>query len=281
MEYRFELRKGSKKDKCPNCGRKTFVPYLDKKTGNAAGEKYGRCERINECNYILYPKADKNDKWEAPEPKPYEPPKPTDYVDRELVEATFTAFQNNVFFMWLVEIFGREQAFELQAKYNIGTAANGGTIFWQQDRHGNFRTGKVIYYTPNGKRSKAQNGWFVHKKIREDFNFKQCFFGLHLVDGTKPVALCESEKTAVLMSVYNPEFIWIASGGSEMLAPGRLAELKRLDVVFADNGQAAKWRSKIDLHFPDVRFDISVDAAVCRGEIEVGSDIYDLVSLKK
>lgn len=278
MDYKFSLRKGSKKETCPNCGKRTFVPYIDNATGREAGEQYGRCERINSCKYLLYPKIDKQE-WQRPEPKPFVSERPTDYVRKSIVEETFKEFQKNVFFMYLIKIFGREQAFELQAKYNIGTARDGGTIFWQQDKWERFRTAKIMYYKQNGRRDKNRFSWFVHKKIKEDFNYKQCFFGLHLTTKDKPVALCESEKTAIMMSVFMPEFTWVASGGSEMLNVERLSELPRLDMVFADNGQREKWEQKTKL-FDGRKMDLSVDFAVANGELPEGSDILDLYLLK-
>lgn len=278
-EYRYELRKGSKHDECPNCRKTTFKPYIDKKTNKEAGNIYGVCERINQCGYSNYPKANKKDEWEPPV-KPYVPPVPIEYIPKELVEKTFHDFRSNVFFQYLVKTFGGEKAMELQAKYNIGTAKHGGTIFWQQDLLGRFRTGKVMYYSENGKRDKARHSWFTHSKIKPDFNFRQCFFGLHLVSNGHPVALCESEKTAVLMSVYMPEFTWIASGGSEMLNIQRLNELPRLDKVFADGGQFDKWEMKTR-GFAGRQMDVSVDKAIREGLIPEGSDILDLIQITK
>ena len=278
-QYRYELRKGSKKDECPECRKKSFVPYIDKKDGKPAGERYGRCERINQCGYSNYPKASKSDNYEPPI-KPYVPPLPIEYIPKELVEKTFHDFKSNVFFQYLVKTFGGERAMELQSKYNIGTAKHGGTIFWQQDLLGRFRTGKVMYYRDNGKRDKARHSWFTHSKIKPDFNFRQCFFGLHLVSKDHPVALCESEKTAVLMSVYMPEFTWVASGGSEMLNIQRLNELPRLDKVFADGGQFEKWEMKTR-GFIVRQMDMSVDKAIREGSLQEGSDILDLIQLTK
>lgn len=278
-EYRFELRKGSKKDECPNCGKKSFVPYVDKKNRKEAGSKYGRCERLNKCGYTLYPKADKNDEWEPPVRK-YEPPKPTDYIPIELFQKTLAYYDNNTFAKYLTLMFGVDKAKELIDKYNIGTANHNGTIYWQKDLHSMVRTGKVMYYNLNGKRSKTKSSWFAHSKISHDFNFKQCFFGLHLVSKDYPVALCESEKTAVLMSVYMPEFTWVASGGSEMLNIQRLNELPRLDMVFPDGGQFEKWEMKTR-HFVGRKIDLSVDKAIKEGLIPEGSDILDLYLLKK
>ena len=107
-----------------------------------------------------------------------------------------------------------------------------------------------------------------------DFNYRQCFFGLHLVDGEKPVALCESEKTAVMMSVFMPEYTWIASGGSEMLSMERLSELKRLDMVLQITA-VKKWEHKTR-HF-NREMDVTVDQAVQSGVLPDGADILDLM----
>lgn len=267
---------GSKKFFCPNCNKKTFVPYVVTGTKNIVDSaKYGRCERVNSCRYSLYPKFG-NDEITSSRYIPLAPEeiKPLNFVDKDLMQATFNEFKSNTFFMYLVKLFGIEKAYQLQEDYNIGTAKGGGTIFWQQDREQSIRTGKVMYYNSNGKRNKDRMSWFVHKKISEDFNYRQCFFGLHLTLTDKPVALCESEKTAIIMSVFEPSYTWIASGGSEMLNDKRLLELPRLDKVYADNGQLEKWERKTRAFEPEM--DISVDDAVKNGILKEGDDILDL-----
>jgi hypothetical protein len=276
-KFKYSLQKGSKHVICPNCQKKTFKRYVDNITGEIAGEMYGRCERINSCGYNRYPKLEAWEKddlnsWTPPAPQP---PKPLDYIPKDLVSATFNQYKTNVFYMWLVKLFGIDKADNLRTDYNIGTAKGGGTIFWQEDRNGNIRTGKVMYYHPNGKRIKERNSWFLHSRIKEDFNYRQCFFGLHLTTPDKPVALCESEKTAILMSVFMPEYTWVASGGSEMLNLQRLNELPRLDMVFPDNGQFEKWEQKTRI-FANRQMDLSVDRAVENGLISEGDDILDL-----
>lgn len=281
MNYKYKLEAGSKHIICPNCGKKTFKCYVDSVTGERVNPaKWGRCERILSCSYHRYPKikdGDIDSSHYVPE-RAFIAPKPIDFVDKEIVEATFNQYKTNVFYMWLVKLFGAEVADNLRTDYNIGTAKGNGVIFWQEDRNGNVRTGKVMYYHPNGKRIKERNSWFLHSRIKEDFNYRQCFFGLHLTTPDKPVALCESEKTAILMSVFMPEYTWVASGGSEMLNLQRLNELPRLDMVFADHGQFKKWEHKTR-HF-NREMDVTVDQAVKAGTLPDGADILDLM-LKK
>lgn len=277
MDYKYSLRNGSKKDECPSCGKKTFKPYVDTVSKKEVSPKFGRCERVNSCGYSIYPNIDKDFKLE-PRNTVFEPIKPIEYISKEIVEKTFNDFKSNVFFNYLTKTFGGQKAMELQEKYNIGTAKGGGCIFWQQDSKGLFRTGKVMYYGENGKRDKNKMSWFVHKKIKDDFNFQQCFFGLHLVDGKSKVALCESEKTAVLMSVYMPEYTWVSAGGSEMVNSIRLNELSRLDKVFPDGGMFEKWEQKTRF-FESRQMDLTVELASVNGLIPNGSDILDLIQL--
>lgn len=276
--YRYHLQKSSKHIICPNCGKKTFKPYVDSVTGEVVNpSKWGRCERIQHCSYHRYPKIKENDiesSHYVPE-MAFIAPKPLDYVPKDLVSATFNQYKTNVFYMWLVKLFGIDKADSLRTDYNIGTAKGNGTIFWQEDRNGNVRTGKVMYYHPNGKRIKERNSWFLHSRIKEDFNYRQCFFGLHLTTPDKTVALCESEKTAILMSVFMPEYTWVASGGSEMLNLQRLNELPRLDMVFADHGQFKKWEHSTR-HF-NREMDVTVEQAVRSGILPDGADILDLM----
>lgn len=281
--YKYELQKGSRHILCPKCQKKTFKPYV--KTGTniiVDSTKWGRCERIQSCCYHRYPDTDDNYIFTPP---PYTPPKPTDYIPVELMEKSFSQFKNNSFFRYLVKIFGKDKAFELQSLYNIGTAKNGGVVFWQVDLQGKIRTGKVMYYNKDtGKRLKDRSSWYVHRKIKEDFELKQVFFGEHLVTNDKPVCLVESEKTAIIMSGFYPESTWIASGGANMLNSYRLNRLHRLDYVYPDNSSDGKlwrlWEQKTSL-FPNRQMDVSVDRAVNKGILKSGDDILDLELIKR
>jgi len=116
--------------------------------------------------------------------------------------------------------------------------------------------------------------------VKDNFVLQQVFFGEHLVTEDKPISLCESEKTAIMMSVFRHEFTWIASGGSEMLNDYRLGRLPRLDIVFPDNGQFKKWQEKTKI-FSGRQIDTSVDKAVKEGRLKAGDDILDLELIER
>src|SRR4051794_20776422 len=49
QEHRYILEKGSRKHRCPDCHRKTFVRYVDIQTRDYLPEQYGRCDREIKC----------------------------------------------------------------------------------------------------------------------------------------------------------------------------------------------------------------------------------------
>jgi hypothetical protein len=76
------------------------------------------------------------------------------------------------------------------------------------------------------------------------FNLVQCFYGLHLLDD-RPVAIVESEKTAMIASQYLPQFTWMASGQLNGINETILIPLKvRKIVLFPDIGCYKKWNKK-------------------------------------
>jgi hypothetical protein len=77
----------------------------------------------------------------------------------------------------------------------------------------------------------------------------QCFFGEHLLsqDKTKTVAIVESEKSAIIASMYLPGYIWLACGGSVGLSDDKCKCLKgRSVVLFPDVGVFGKWSEKAE-----------------------------------
>jgi len=87
----------------------------------------------------------------------------------------------------------------------------------------------------------------VHSVLKEpEFVLKQCLFGEHLlIDKTKPVAIVESEKTAIIASIYLPQFIWLAVGSLTNLNAEKCSVLKgRIVTLFPDLNGFDKWSSK-------------------------------------
>lgn len=238
--FRYVLDPGSTKFTCPNCEKRTLVRYIDTDTKLYLEGNFGRCDREDNCGYFVKPEKDmQRDKQQSTfqKPKFTKPPeKPVSYIPAKLCEKSLQEYEQNKFIQYLSRIFPSEVVSNLIAKYFIGTSKHrftntehhgyksepGAVVFWQIDIHGKIRSGKIMLYNPEtGKRIKQPfpHTTWAHKFIKQpDFNLKQCFFGEHLLKGnTLPVAIVESEKTAIVASAYLPQFIWIAAGAKNGL----------------------------------------------------------------
>jgi hypothetical protein len=256
--------------RCPGCQQrgKTFSLYIDTQTSEHISPTVGRCNRESNCGYHYTPKQyfqDHNISFDTPQPKAYKPrpvtpqPKPVSFIPVEVfkqslqVEKTvIQVSETNHFVQFLITLFGVEVASEIVSQYFIATSKhwNGATVFWQIDTQGKVRTGKIMLYSPTiGKRVKEpfnHISW-VHKAIKQpEFELRQCLFGEHLlIDKTKPIALTESEKTAVIASVYLPQFIWLAVGSLQNLTESKCQALKgRTVTLFPDLNGFEKWSNK-------------------------------------
>jgi hypothetical protein len=262
--YTLEPYKGmNTRYRCPSCQHrdKTFSMYIDTETGKHIHPSVGRCNRESKCGYHYTPKQyfqDNNITFDTPQaiackPRTIAPqPKPVSYIPDEVFNASLKAHETNHFVKFLVSLFGVEVASQLVWRYFIGTSKqwHGATVFWQIDTQGRIRTGKIMLYNPTtGKRIKELYNYitWVHKALKlPDFELRQCLFGEHLlIDKTKPVAIVESEKTAVIASVYLPEFIWVAVGSLTNLNADKCSILKgRTVILWPDLNGFDKWSSK-------------------------------------
>lgn len=169
-------------------------------------------------------------------------------IERGLMEQTIKGDDN--LSAWLYTIFPPDEVQWLIQLYNIGTSKhwNGSTIFWQVDKNNIVRAGKIMAYNPaTGRRDKGKFTW-VHKLVdMPDYELKQVLFGLHLLDENKTIAVVESEKTAVVGSMYFPDLVWMACGGLQGLTVDKVKPLKGCKVVlFPDANGFAAWTNKAD-----------------------------------
>jgi hypothetical protein len=230
---------------CPECGKRgVFVLYVNSDTNETLNPNVGKCERLDKCGYHYTPKQyfqDNNIIIDNKQPRAYSKPeaeKPTSYIDPEIFFKSLKGYEDNKFIQYLLTLFDADVVNQLIEKYYIGSSNHwpGSTIFYQIDTKGLIRTGKIMLYDAiTGKRVKEpiNHIHWVHKLIKQpEFNLKQCFFGEHLLtDNSKPIAIVESEKTAIIASVYLPQFIWIAAGNLNGLTAEKCAVLMGRSVV--------------------------------------------------
>ncbi len=265
--YSSILDTSPKKCKCPNCGRITFTHYIFSDTKKIISEKVGRCDRENNCSYHYTPKQFFSDnKVSGVECFHLNECRnggngnrnhsaSIEYLPAEVVEKSVSLFQGCDLYPFLQKLFCTDIADYLCTTYKIGKSKNGNTVFWQADMYGNVRQAKLIRYdTDTGKRSKDHSPHFLGKKIIGNSNavFQQCFFGEHLLalpeNKGRYVAIVESEKTAVIASVFFPQYVWLATGGkhgAKWTSPDVSKVLeKRTVILFPDLGAFDSWTEK-------------------------------------
>lgn len=288
ITYRYVLDPGSTKFRCPNCKKKRFVRFIDQKSGDYIPMKYGRCDREQSCGYFIDPYNDgvafeeafhKHQNCDLRDLQAS-----VDHIPFEVYSASLRAFQENKFVQFLNSLFDNELVQELIKTYHIGTSRHwkGATVFWQIDIQGNVRTGKVMLYDDTGHRVKKPYNYinWVHSLLYDEYNLEQCLFGEHLLtnDKTIPVAIVESEKTAIISSAYFPEFIWLAAGAKSNLKPKRCKSLiGRKVTLFPDLGAYQDWQEKAESlsYFCDISVSDILESNTGNSDREDGYDLAD------
>jgi hypothetical protein len=176
---------------------------------------------------------------------------------------------SSTFCRWLSARFGADLAANAVKRYHIGASKHwdGANVFWQVDASGRILSGKVMQYDETGHRVKVPTNrvTWVHSVIRlENFNLCQCFFGEHLLPDrpSETVAIVESEKTAIVASLYLPNMVWMATGGKNGCKWKTEASVTsilrgRKVVLFPDLGAFEDWQ-----HFAQRLCDSGAQVAV-------------------
>jgi len=260
---------------CPRCGqKKKFSLYIYTDTGDPVDPTVGRCDREVRCRYHYTPQ-----RFFADNPNRSRKAHSTQYTKHtrslysttnthssqqyalikflplELLDKSVSLHPKSNLYPFLVKLFRENIAEYLCHKYCIGSNKDGNTVFWQKDIQGRARQAKIMQYDPKtGKRNKATGALFAGKIILNDneANLQQCLFGEHLLsleeNFNKPVAITESEKTAIIASIYYPGFIWLATGGKAgcKWTDASVAKVlaKRKVILFPDLGVFDSWKGK-------------------------------------
>lgn len=286
IQFKYTLDKSSKKYICPQCNKKSFVRYIETETKEYLNQEYGRCDHESSCQYFLTPEKEQVTFKVLDIPKPK-----TSFHNSDLVSQSCRNFKQNNFIKFLKILFTETEVKKAINKYLIGTSKhwNGATIFWQIDDLGRVHHGKIMLFNPEtGKRTKDTNGKGYINSVRsvlklQDFNLSQCLFGLHLVKemNQRTVALVESEKTAVIMSLFKPEYIWLSTGSKSGLKYDYLQPIKNYKIVaFPDKSEYSDWLNKA-IELNRFGFKIAVNDWLENADYPDGSDLADVYMCEK
>ena len=287
MENKYQLQKYSgisSRHTCPGCGGKRCFTLYVNEDNEPLADNVGRCDHESSCGYHYTPREYFHDHPGLTTPvHPYTPVHRVDKVDKrervdtipaDIVARSIRPALDSDFSTFLRTLFDPITVASLIQEYRIGVTRDRAVIFYQIDIQGRCRTGKVMKYDPDtGHRIKDENTkgriTWVHSLLKyssqlpQEWTLTQCLFGEHLLPlfPEKPVALVESEKTAIICAGLIPKFIWLATGGKSQLN-ARLNVLKgRSITAFPDIDGYDTWCQKA----------AELEASTCHPERSEGS----------
>ena len=273
-DYRYQLDDpritGRRKQKttCPHCGRtRCFVRYVDTHDDfRYLNDQVGRCDHEQSCGYHYRPSEyfrdhpwlgeHKEDTPQVQVQKSWQAPVQT-LIPLDMDIVLRHRSRESHFCSWLERLIPKvsltpNDLSRVLNDYLIGATRWHDVIFWQIDEQMKVHTGHIMSYSLDGHRCGNQS-WMHCSLIRqgilpEAYQPPKCFFGQHQLKPRpdEPVALVESEKTAVVMALLQPQFIWLATAGCGALTAEKTACLKgRRVYVFPDSGCYMKWLSQM------------------------------------
>ena len=218
--------------------------------------------------------------------------KPISYISADIFSKSLNRGTDNNFITYLEALFSVSEVERLIERYHIGTSEHwpGATVFWQVDQTNRIRTGKVMLYDPEtGRRIKEpfnHVNW-IHSILQlKPFNLKQCLFGEHLLNElpNHPVAITESEKSAIIASTYFPDLIWLATGQKNGLLIEKFQVLSgRKVILYPDLGAYDAWNAKareIQRQIPNISITTNdlLEKKASRADRVNGFDIADYLT---
>lgn len=235
---------------CSSCGKRSFVRYVDIRTGEYLPLEYGKCDHEGSCGNLVSPYKDgfakkiwqqewenKTDAWQ-PTPVCVPLKRELKFMPSEILKATLKNYQMNVFLQNLRNNvkypFPAEDVEKVVKMYQLGTISKGylkgGTTFPFIDKDGNVRVIQAKTFDAANHTEKTGN---IHSLLDKHYGdrrpvwledylknpgFFTCLFGEHLLKEfpSNTVALVEAPKTAILGSLYfgfpedSAKFLWMA-----------------------------------------------------------------------
>ena len=258
MNYKYKLQPYSGRNSrytCPSCGKHhEFILYVDAETNQPLAAHVGMCNRKDKCGYHYTPSDYFRDNGEIREIEivPSRPPV-TEHFDT-ISPACYSLYYPNTgarrsnHILHLISFFGEERVGTLQREYMSGVIDNGKSIFWQIDKDGRYRTGKIMQYDPLTGHNTGQFNW-VHKRFgKPDFILKQCLYGEHLLrklETTRTIVLVESYKNAHFVRCLTSFFVVLSTDCKGGFTAERCKPLKGCNViVLPDCGAFDDWARK-------------------------------------
>ena len=214
------------------------------------------------------------------------PPPPPVFIPSEMKEASLKAYDQNNFVKYLHTLFDASDVEAVVNRYQIGTSNHwqGATVFWYIDLNANVRAGQIKHFDQTGHtikdvladgEKKSRTTW-VHSVLQRkqptqpnqttinkldwlgnylnQENKVGCLFGERILKSeryaarpNKTVCVVEAPKTAIIASLYFPNFVWLAVGALTYLTADRCKALRGRNVIlWPDLNGYDNWKERAD-----------------------------------
>ena len=189
-------------------------------------------------------------------------------------------YKSNVFIQFLKAFFKPCEVAEALETYWIGThfSSKNACLFWYLNEknicrakamHYDYATCKAPFQHERGICKRDKNNPYATIEItknilklmgKEKYQTPRCFFGSHLLSMShfegRPIGIVEAEKTAIIASICDEDYLWLAVGGMQRLDLSLFKTLKGREIwLFPDLGLPnpntnltpfQDWNSKLD-----------------------------------
>lgn len=207
----------------------------------------------------------------TPKPPTQQAPPPPIYLNTQTISMAIEV-ERTALYKYLSPLFSADAVKRVMAQYKCGLGHNlykdkdwkmsdspiqlqncrECAAFPYIDTNGNVHSIKVVPYDKaNGHRIKGKRSGADMQLYKPQQN-KGAYFGTHLLadSTTAPIAIVESEKSALIGALFAPNFIWIATGGKEYLGQNHIHKLEpfkgRVIHVYPDADAVEDWRKHVD-----------------------------------
>lgn len=303
-EHPFGLDKSPKKHRCPECGQKTFVVYKDREGKIIDEDRFGRCDRENNCGYHLPPSAENDEelmKKLAEKPVVKEEVRqifPTEEELRPYISRTRTCVSP-------FHVYCKDLGIPMEhlMKWDVLTdwKDESVTVFLFRNREGKVVNIKKFRYQANGHRDKEFKSFSLKNPPPTPFKggehsqpphtppkktssatriiekYRICGYGEHLLDPEKKRTVClvESEKSAVIASWFYKDYDWVAVGSASGLSDGSNNTADKITPLM---NRTVYWVNDNDKAGRFVRFQKDartiINPSSCRNLDKYGIDYY-------
>lgn len=282
-KYLYTLQK-NKKHECPACKKKTFTRFV------GLPEIFGICDRVNNCGYSLTPTKDNLQKNHIGTDflKNYKPV--LQEVQYILPNATIAVKEKSLFDSNLHKFLLNNLKIKKEhlKKWNLYGDTLGYTTFLYYNEQGQFANYQKVAYKQNGKRVKngdpeAENFKSLSFSLKQPADttkrYKKPLYGLWQITEErylhKPIAIVESQKTAIIASYFYDDLCWIACDSANGLSLEKLATIAGREVWWISDADKAGRENSSLRHLKEtganyLHIDLTPDLAD-------GSDIADLL----